>query len=104
MVDPGVNDDLVFAGEAEEEAIALVELGAEPMLVIAAKSVSLAELRGVGVGGNEFASVSVDNRKQLCRRKILIPGGVGFFCSHLFGEAGKLLGEKRKVDHLMENP
>jgi hypothetical protein len=72
IIHPGVNDHLMFAGEAIEEPIPLMKLGPEPVPIIRAQRISLAKLSGTGIFGNNFPNVTIDCGQQLRGRVLLI--------------------------------
>jgi len=80
VVDPYVEDDFVFGGKAEEEPIALVEFGSEPVAIVFAEGVSLPEFRGVGIGGNELASELSNCGQEFGGRQVLVSDWVELGC------------------------
>jgi hypothetical protein len=63
IVHPGIDD--FFAGKAIEKAVTLVELRPEPVAIVGAKRLALAELGSVRVARKDLVYVAVDSGKEL---------------------------------------
>jgi hypothetical protein len=72
IVHPSIGNHFFFARKAIEEAVPFVELRSEPVAIIRAERLALAELGRVRLAGNNLAYVAVDSGKELCGRILLV--------------------------------
>ncbi len=87
---------LSSTGETIEESISFVELSPEPVPVVRAKGISLAELRSPGISGNNLPDVAIDCGQQFRSRLLSITNRVVRRESfYLFHQSPKLLVKQR---------